>query len=101
MTRFALRQRPPIFLSMCLLGAMALLEPRNGTPVAVGPAARCPVQGERYGELYVPSGNWDMPVASPHGQFAMPIFGARSSWPTMDVDAVLSALKHLATPRQT
>ncbi len=104
MTRHAIRQRPPIFASLSLLGllgALTLLAPHSATRVAMGPAGKCPVHGERFGELLVPSGTWDMPVASPHGRFNMPIFGQRTSEPMFDVDAVVSALKHLATPRQT
>jgi len=101
MNRFANRQRPPIFASLWLFGAMALLTPPAPTRVAMGPAPRCVVHGERYREILVPSGTWDTPVASPHGRFNMPIFGERTSEPLFDVDAVVSALKRLATPRQT
>ena len=81
--------------------ALALLVERSMNRFAIRPAPRCPVHGERYREILVPSGTWDMPVASPHGRFNMPILGERTSEPMFDVDAVVSALKHLATPRQT
>lgn len=100
MARFAITQRPPILASVFLAAGAVLLGPQPPAAVAYEPmtSPTCIVQGERHGEIIVPRGHWTTPELHPDSGFRMPILGYDP--PVIDVDRLVSGLKHLLdTPK--